>query len=84
MSTTEGMKTYRHGKYDTNNGKDLHHITEHLLSFPEPLGPLTERATRAASVKASLTPRFRLAEHSVGTSLDVSMNVRRIDRTQIS
>ena len=28
------------------------------------LGPLTDSATRAASVKASLTPRFRLAEHS--------------------
>jgi hypothetical protein len=26
---------------------------------------LTERATRAASVKASLTPRFFIAEHSI-------------------
>lgn len=41
-------------------------MTEH---FPAPPPPdpfvLTERATRAASVKASLTPRLRFAEHSV-------------------
>jgi len=40
------------------------YMTEHLLLPPEPFAPLTERATRAASVKASLTPRLRLAEHS--------------------
>lgn len=37
------------------------HMTIHLLSS---LSFLTLSATRAASVKASLTPRFRMAEHS--------------------
>ena len=41
----------------------LVHITKHFGRVVV-LGPLTESATRAASVKASLTPRFRLAEHS--------------------
>ena len=41
-----------------------HHIITHLLSLLEPFTPLTESATRAASVKASLTPRLRFAEHS--------------------
>lgn len=40
------------------------HMMEHLLPPPELPGALTESATLAASVKASLTPRFRLAEHS--------------------
>ncbi len=40
------------------------HITEHLLPPPDVPAPLTERATLAASVNASLTPRFRFAEHS--------------------
>lgn len=40
-----------------------------LLEFPV----LTESATRAASVKASLTPRLRFAEHSVqDISIDTS------------
>ena len=42
-------------------------MTVHLLSLVDRPGPLTERATRAASVKASLTPRFRFAEHSAHT-----------------
>lgn len=37
------------------------HMTTHLLSS---LSFFTLSATRAASVKASLTPRFRMAEHS--------------------
>ena len=36
----------------------------HLLLLLELFVPLTERATRAASVNASLTPRFFFAEHS--------------------
>lgn len=40
------------------------HITEHLLPPLDVPAPLTERATLAASVNASLTPRFRFAEHS--------------------
>jgi len=39
----------------------LPHMTVHLLSSRS---FLTLRATRAASVKASLTPRFFMAEHS--------------------
>lgn len=39
-------------------------MTEHLESSCELL-VLTCRATRAASVNASLTPRFRIAEHSI-------------------
>lgn len=39
------------------------HMTEQLLCL-SPLTFLTWRATRAASVKASLTPRFFMAEHS--------------------
>lgn len=39
-------------------------MTGHLLSFFD-LAGLTDNATRAASVKASLTPRFFIAEHSV-------------------
>ena len=43
------------------------HITEQLMSLPALLFPFpfTDSATRAASVKASFTPRFRFAEHSV-------------------
>ena len=41
-------------------------MTEHEAPSLSPLGFLTVRATRAASVKASLTPRFFIAEHSVG------------------
>jgi len=41
-----------------------HYMTEQLLSL-SPLTFLTWRATRAASVKASLTPLFFIAEHSV-------------------
>lgn len=41
------------------------HMTEHEEPSLSPLGFLTVRATRAASVKASLTPRFFMAEHSV-------------------
>ena len=40
------------------------HMTMHLLSLFTPFAPFTESATRAASVKASLTPRFLFAEHS--------------------
>ena len=43
------------------------HITEHLLPPLDVPAPLTESATLAASVNASLTPRFRFAEHSVPT-----------------
>ncbi len=39
-------------------------MTVHLLLLPELPEPFTESATRAASVKASLTPRFLFAEHS--------------------
>lgn len=41
----------------------LPHITVHFESSLD-LAGLTWRATLAASVKASLTPRFRMAEHS--------------------
>lgn len=41
-----------------------YHITEHFESSCELL-VLTCRATLAASVNASLTPRFRIAEHSI-------------------
>ena len=41
-------------------------MTSHLLPPPDVPAPLTESATRAASVNASLTPLFRLAEHSKG------------------
>lgn len=41
------------------------YMTEHLLSLSL-LDALTDRATLAASVKASLTPRFFIAEHSSG------------------
>lgn len=41
----------------------LFYITLHFLSSP-PLLDLTLSATLAASVKASFTPRFRMAEHS--------------------
>ncbi len=40
-------------------------MTAHFPSLFDPLGPLTESATRAASANASLTPRFFIAEHSV-------------------
>jgi len=40
------------------------HIMVQLFSPFEPPGPFTDNATRAASVNASLTPRFRFAEHS--------------------
>ena len=40
-------------------------MTLHLLPPPDVPAPLTERATRAASVNASFTPRLRFAEHSV-------------------
>jgi len=39
-------------------------MTAQVFSPVEPPGPLTDNATRAASVNASLTPRFRFAEHS--------------------
>ena len=39
-------------------------MMQHLLPPPDPPDALTESATRAASVNASLTPRFRFAEHS--------------------
>ena len=55
------------------------HMTEQLPinRFPRPpswcfellLGPLTLKATLAASVKASLTPRFLIAEHSMPSEL---------------
>lgn len=47
-------------------------MIEHLPPL-ELLGPLTDKATRAASVNASFTPRFRLAEHSIPT---VSNNIK--------
>ncbi len=40
------------------------HMRIHLLLLLDML-VLTPSATRAASVKASLTPRFRFAEHSI-------------------
>jgi hypothetical protein len=40
-------------------------MTEHEVLSLSPLALLTVSATRAASVKASLTPRFFIAEHSV-------------------
>lgn len=49
------------------------YMIEHLLSLLELFAVLTDKATRAASVKASLTPRLRLAEHSID---DVSLNLR--------
>jgi hypothetical protein len=51
------------------------HITVHLaLLLAFDLAGLTCNATLAASVKASLTPRFRMAEHSSvrGVSKDAS------------
>ena len=39
-------------------------MTTHLLLLLDPFAPLTESATRAASVNASFTPRFFFAEHS--------------------
>ena len=39
-------------------------MTVHLLLLPAFPEPFTESATRAASVKASFTPLFLLAEHS--------------------
>ena len=39
-------------------------MTVHLL-LPLDVPVLTDKATRAASVKASLTPRLRFAEHSI-------------------
>ena len=39
-------------------------MTTHLVSLLDPFVPLTESATRAASVNASFTPRLRFAEHS--------------------
>ena len=58
-------------------------MTEHLLLLLD-VPVLTERATRAASAKASLTPRFRFAEHSVGKisswSLD-TLREKRVPRT---
>lgn len=43
------------------------HVQDHRIVQPPLLSllVLTCRATRAASVKASLTPRFFMAEHSV-------------------
>lgn len=41
------------------------HITVHLRPGPDEPDVLTESATRAASVNASFTPRFRFAEHSI-------------------
>jgi hypothetical protein len=41
------------------------YMTEHEELSLSPLTFLTVSATRAASVKASLTPRFFIAEHSV-------------------
>lgn len=46
--------------------KECIHITQQVLP-PEPPDDLTDRATRAASVKASFTPRFRFAEHSTAS-----------------
>lgn len=43
------------------------HMTVHLLSSFD-LAGFTCRATLAASVKASFTPRFLIAEHSVGVN----------------
>lgn len=47
------------------SGEDKVYMTAHFPSLFDPLGPLTESATRAASANASLTPRFFIAEHSV-------------------
>lgn len=49
---------------DAEHGED--HMTTQLLSLTEvwPFLGCTLSATRAASVKASLTPRFFMAEHS--------------------
>jgi len=45
------------------------YMSEHLLLLFDPLGPLTESATLAASANASLTPRFFIAEHSATRQL---------------
>lgn len=62
------------------------HITEHLLPPLDVPAPLTESATLAASVNASLTPRFRFAEHSapatVISSFPATANHRDTTRTQ--
>lgn len=44
------------------------YITEHLLLSAAFAG-FAERATLAASVKASFTPLFRIAEHSLQSQL---------------
>lgn len=49
--------------------EELHHMIEHF-GWLVVLGPLTESATRAASVNASLTPRLRLAEHSETSQIE--------------
>jgi hypothetical protein len=49
---------------------DIGHITVHLvLLLAFDFAGLTCKATRAASVKASFTPRLRMAEHSVCRSV---------------
>jgi hypothetical protein len=54
---------------------DICHITVHLvLLLAFDFAGLTCKATRAASVNASFTPRLRMAEHSVYRS--VSEDVR--------
>ena len=66
------------GYYSTCTGENgcfvscTAHITEHLPPPFDVPAPLTESATLAASVNASLTPRFRFAEHSV-QAIDVSL-----------
>ena len=58
------------------------HMTLHFGRL-EVLGPLTERASRAASVKASLTPRLCFAEHSV-LALSLSRIICAANLTQVS
>lgn len=63
-------------------------MTVHMPPFLSPLTFLTCSATRAASVKASLTPRFFIAEHSVHRQQSFSPpdTVSNVDgrRTEIS
>jgi hypothetical protein len=53
------------------------YIIEHFGPF-EVEGPLTDNATRAASVNASLTPRLRLAEHSIQVSITSVCSPKRL------
>lgn len=51
----------------------LAYMTEQQPASLSPLTFLTVRATRAASVKASFTPRFFMAEHSADLLADCNL-----------